>query len=76
MVVRTTIDLRADLHSVALSISRDQRQTLSETINDLLARVLTPQDSPTFSISPTTGLPTVRLGRVITAEDVRELEDE
>jgi hypothetical protein len=74
--MRTTIDLRADLHRIALSIARDQSQTLSETINDLLARALTPQDSPTFSVSATTRLPTVRLGRVITADDVRQLEDE
>jgi hypothetical protein len=74
--MRTTIDLRSDLHRIALSIARDQSQTLSETINELLARALTPQDSPTFSVSATTGLPTVRLGRVITADDVRQLDDE
>jgi len=74
--MRTTIDLQPDLHRMALSLARDQHRTLSETINDLLARVLVPQMTPTFSTSPTTGLPTVTLGRVTTAHDVRQLEDD
>jgi len=74
--MRTTIDLQPDLHRIAMSLARDQHRTLSETINDLLARVLVPQLSPTFSTSPTTGLPTVMLGKVTTAQDVRELEDD
>ncbi len=74
--MRTTIDLQPDLHRMALSLARDQHRTLSETINDLLARVLVPQLLPTFSTSPTTGLPTVTLGRVTTADDVRQLEDD
>jgi predicted transcriptional regulator len=74
--MRTTIDLQPDLHRLAQAIARDQRRTLSETINELLASVLMPQDSPTISTSPTTGLPTVRLGRVITSEDVRQLDDD
>ena len=61
---------------MAQSIARDQKKTLSQTINDLLARVLTPAMTPTFATSATTGLPTVRLGRVITEDEVRELEDE
>ncbi len=61
---------------MAQTIARDHRQTLSETINDLLARVLIPHTAPTFSKSATTGLSTVRLGRVITPADVRELEDD
>lgn len=74
--MRTTIDLQPDLHRMALSLARDQHCTLSQTINDLLARVLVPQIAPTFSTSPTTGLPTITLGRVATAHDVRQLEDD
>jgi predicted transcriptional regulator len=74
--MRTTIDLEPDLHRMAQSIARDQKKTLSETINDLLARVLTPESAPTFATSPTTGLPTVRLGRVVTEDEVRQLEDD
>lgn len=61
---------------MAQAIARDQRRTLSETINELLSSVLMPQGSQTVSTSPTTGLPTIRLGRVITSEDVRQLDDD
>lgn len=74
--MRTTIDLRPDLHRIALSIARDEHRTLSETINKLLALVLVPQQAHTITISPITGLPTITLGRVTTVEDVRQLEDE
>jgi predicted transcriptional regulator len=74
--MRTTIDLRPDIHRQAKSVARDRHQTLSETINELLGRVLLPQTAPVTSISERTGLRTIRLGRVITADDVRELEDE
>lgn len=74
--MRTTIDLQPDIHRIAHSIARDQHRSLSDTINDLLARVLLPQDVPTYSTSNVTGLRTIRLGRFITQEDVRELEDD
>jgi hypothetical protein len=75
-VVRTTIDLRADLHQKALSIARDTHRSLSDTVNDLLASVLEPGERPTVGTSPATGLPLVRVGRIVTAEDVRSLDDE
>ena len=74
--MRTTIDLPDDLHRVASAIARDRRQTLSQTVADLLRRALSPDRSTSMSISPVTGLPTVGLGRTITSEDVRALEDE
>ena len=74
--MRTTIDLRPDIHRLAQSVARDRHQTLSETINELLGRVLSPQTAPVTSVSQRTGLRTIRLGRVITADDVRELEDD
>jgi hypothetical protein len=75
-VMRTTIDLRPDLHHRALSISRDKHQSLSETINELIARVLGEPSSATLQRSSATGLTTVRLGTVITADDVRSLDDD
>lgn len=75
--MRTTIDLRDDLHERARSIARDRRQSLSETINDLLGRVLDGSDHTTELIrSEPAGITTVRLGRVITDDDVRALDDE
>ena len=74
--MRTTIDLRSDLHQRAISIARDQNQSLSDTINDLISRVLDQDPSSELHRSTQTGLTTVRLGTVITADDVRALEDD
>lgn len=50
--------------------------SLSETINSLLGRVFDELPAAELRRSETTGLTTVRLGTVITAEDVRSLDDE
>jgi Arc/MetJ family transcription regulator len=73
--MRTTIDLPDDLHRQALSIARDTSRTLSETVADLMRRGLT-STSTSLSRSTRTGLPVVRLGKTITTEDVRSLDDE
>lgn len=73
--VRTTIDLPDDLHQQAMSIARDTSRTLSETVADLIRRGLTQGGRSEVSRSEQTGLPLVRLGTVITTEDVRALED-
>ncbi|HEX4723158.1 MAG TPA: antitoxin [Pseudonocardiaceae bacterium] len=75
--MRTTIDLPEDLHQQALSIARDTSRTLSETVADLMRRGLGQGATPaTVTRSRTTGLPLVRLGTVISTEDVRSLEDD
>lgn len=74
--VRTTIDLPDDLHKLALAIARDTRRTLSETVADLIRRGLASGSSAKMSVDPRTGFPVVSVGRVVTSEDVRSLEDE
>lgn len=75
--VRTTIDLPADLHRVALSLARDSGRSLSETVADLMRRALRLSSDGADFVSPVTGLPVVRLGGgPITSDDVRQLEDE
>lgn len=74
--MRTTIDLPEDLHRRALAIARDTSRTLSETVADLMRRGLGEGRPAEISRSPRTGLPVVRLGSIITTEDVRSLEDE
>lgn len=74
--MRTTIDLPDDLHRQALSIARDTSRTLSETVADLMRRALGQGHSAEVTRSDRTGLPVVRLGTVITTEDVRALDDE
>lgn len=73
--MRTTIDLPDDLHQLALSIARDTHRTLSETVADLMRRGLRQTDAAEITRSPITGLPTIRLGKPTTAEDVWALED-
>ncbi len=75
--MRTTIDLPDDLHEITRSIARDRGTSLSETVATLLRSALgEPARTPRTSISPRTGLTVVHLGRTITSEDVRALEDE
>ena len=74
--MRTTIDLPDDLHRQIRAIARDTHRTLSETIADLMRRGLGYGKSLQVTQSPTTGLPVVSLGTVVTSEDVRSLEDE
>ena len=80
--MRTTIDLPEDLHRIAAAIARDTGRSLSQTVAELLRRGLAAPAAiregtpPAYSIDPATGLPRVQSKRLITAEDVRELEDE
>ncbi len=74
--VRTTIDLPDELHKLALAIARDTHRTLSETVADLMRRGLGAGNSGAMSVDPRTGFPMVSVGRVVTSEDVRSLEDE
>jgi predicted transcriptional regulator len=74
--MRTTIDLPDDLHKQALALARDTSRSLSETVAELMRRGLRNELTETASISPRTGLPVVHIGRVLTTEEVRSLEDE
>lgn len=74
--MRTTIDLPDDLHRQAQAIARDTHRTLSETVAELMRRGLGYGRGVEVARSPRTGLPVVSLGRVVTSEDVRSLEDE
>jgi hypothetical protein len=74
--MRTTVDLPADLHAKAIAIARDTHRTLSETVADLMRRGLGQGQDAEVTTSARTGLPVVHLGRTITTEDVRALEDD
>ena len=74
--MRTTIDLPDDLHKQALAIARDTHRTLSETVADLIRRGLGAASTDAISIDPRKGLPLVSVGKVVTPEEVRSLEDE
>lgn len=75
--MRTTIDLPDDLHRAAVQIARDRRQTLSRTVASLLREALAgDRRDPAIEIDPASGLPTMRLGGPITAEDVAAVGDD
>ncbi len=74
--MRTTIDLPEDLHKQAVAIARDTSRSLSETVAELMRRGLGQGRGTEITRSPRTGLPVLHLGRVITTEDVRALDDD
>jgi len=74
--MRTTVDLPADLHAQAVAIARDTHRSLSETVAFLMRRGLGENKAAALTHSAATGLPVVHLGRMITTEDVRSLEDD
>ncbi|HEU0191567.1 MAG TPA: antitoxin [Mycobacterium sp.] len=74
--MRTTVDLPDELHRQAQAIARDTHRTLSETVADLMRRGLGQGKPAEVFRSPTTGLPVISLGTVVTSEDVRALEDD
>lgn len=74
--MRTTIDLPDDLHAQAAAIARDTHQTLSQAVAGLIRRGLNSGHSGEITTSARTGLPVAHLGKTITTEDVRQLEDD
>lgn len=74
--MRTTVDLPDELHAQATALARDTHQTLSQAIALLIRRGLSSSHPGGLDRSPRTGLPVVHLGRTITSEDARQLEDE
>lgn len=74
--MRTTIDIPDDLHRQALSIARDTSRTLSDIVAELMRRGLGQGTTSPAARSQRTGLPVVSLGKVITTDDVRSLEDD
>ena len=76
VLMRTTVTLPADLHEALATIAHDRRQTVSQTLAELLRQSLMPTERLRLDTDPRTGLPVVHVGRPVTAEDVRSLEDE
>lgn len=74
--VRTTLTLPDDLLEIARSIARDRGITLGEVITDLARKGLAGSSPAETSTDEETGLPLVRVGHVVTSDEVRSLEDE
>lgn len=75
-LMRTTIDLPDDLHRLAKTTAHDRGITFSEAVAYLIRRAVDTSGKITSATDPVSGLPTIRVGRPITTEDVRSLDDE
>lgn len=75
--VRTTIDLPDVLHRLAKNIAHDLDCSLSEAVVWLMRRGAGDgRPAGIVGTDPLTGFPIVHLGRVVTSDDVKALEDE
>lgn len=73
-LMRTTIDLPDDLHELARQLAHEQNRTLSDVVAELVRLGL--RREPVETTTTPRGLPQVSVGRPITAEDVRSLDDD
>jgi hypothetical protein len=74
--MRTTLDLPDDLLDRARAIARDTGRSLGSVVADLMRKGLEPGTAAPQRSSARTGLPLVSVGRIVTSDDVRALEDE
>lgn len=72
--MRTTIDLPDDLHELARQLAHEANRSMSEVIAELIR--LGVRRSRTETTNTRRGMPQLSVGRPITAEDVRSLDDE
>lgn len=72
--MRTTIDLPDDLHQLARQLAHDSNRSMSEVITQLLRSGL--RQDPTPPTRSARGMPMTAVGRPVTAEDVRSLDDD
>jgi predicted transcriptional regulator len=72
-VMRTTIDLPPDLHELARQLAHQTGRSMSEVITELIRSCLRRPEPVTTGAR---GLPQLAVGRPVTAEDVRSLDDE
>ncbi len=76
MTVRTTLDIPDDVHRAITAIARDRSQSMGDVVAALVRQALGTGATVVVRTDDVTGLPVVRLGHPITAEDVRSLDDE
>ncbi len=72
--MRTTIDLPAELHELARQLAHHSHRSMSAVIAELIRLGLRqPRSDMTSSRR---GMPQLSVGRPVTAEDVRSLDDQ
>lgn len=75
--MRTTLNIPDDLHARLVSLSQDRRETLSRTVEDLV-RCGMGDLRPDYRCyrDPENGLLVLDLGRSLSDEDVRSVDDD
>ena len=71
--MRTTIDLPDDLHALARQLAHESGRSLSEVVATLIRLGI--RNEPPDTTPSHRGMPVVSVGRAVTADDVRSLED-
>jgi hypothetical protein len=74
--MRTTLDLPEDVHRAVVALARDRAQPMGVVVAELVREALGTSDERRVDVDLETGLPLVRVGRPVTAEDVRTLDDD
>lgn len=72
--MRTTIDLPDDVHQLARQLAHDSNRSMSEVITELVRLGI--RRELAAPARTRRGMPVVAVGRAVTGEDVRTLEDE
>lgn len=72
--MRTTIDLPDDLHELARELAHQSNRSMGQVIADLI-RLGVRRAPADLSVSRR-GMPQLSVGRPVTSEDVRSLDDE
>ena len=72
--MRTTIDLPDDLHELARQLAHQNNRSMSEVVTELIRLGLRRPTSDHAASSR--GMPQRSIGRTVTAEDVRALDDD
>ena len=70
--MRTTVDLTPEAYHLAKAIARDKKQSLGQTISDLITHQPPVGEQPAVTTDEY-GFPSIRIGRPITTEEVNEL---
>ena len=72
--MRTTIDLPDDLHELARQLAHQNDRSMSEVVAELI-RIGLRRPADDHATTPR-GMPQRSIGRSVTAEDVRSLDDD
>ena len=73
--MRTTIDLPEDLHDLARQLAHEGNRSMSDVIAELIRMGLRREPEKPQQSGPR-GMPLLSVGRPVTAEDVRSLDDD